>query len=714
MNSKVACLAMMAGTACAAVPTGEPYVFKPAPVGGDEMVWYLVDWGDGTLTPSSHGLARFSPRMAKVWGKPGTYAVRPFAITLSGRAQPLPERQVEVAGEAVPPPRFIAARRGRNPAAERDPFVPQYLELRFDRTDTIAALLLKKAADAPFPESFCIEVSTDGGKVWNDIPAAAWNHFPNPGDRWVWIPLHGVAANAVRIASYRVPEIGGGNHALRLGGIEAVGGEPLFAFDADPQTVADWNNLWLTYGSAKNEVLHHFDPWWPTDRPDEGGLLGIGSTIWALWNSMKLSWLDAPEEKQYFENTVNAYPQDEQGLMGVAPGSFYHLDHSKHYVTPAIFISGMAHWHLMHRNPAFLQTKDKETGATLLEKMRKAMRYQLEAMDGKSGVLTIHDPKHDGTASGLGGNYWDGWRFGYQSAYANMLFYQSLEWMARLEESLGNREQAGEYRALRPLVKRRYNELFWVEATGRFTGCIAKDGTVQDYGFTFVNLEAIACGIATEEHAERILQWLDGERIVAGDTSTGADIYYWKVAPRANTLAAEARNPSFWDDWTMKVGPGTIGEYGGQIQNGGHIFYVSYYDLVSRLKTHGIGGAMKRMQVILDEFHKDHLHRKPSNKFGVTHVEGILREFPESGLVPLFLVTGILGIEPVADGLLVAPSLPDGWGHASVNEYRFAGKTYRIRAVRNLEKPKVVGTDIAVPSAGRWLLTPEGEVKHAE
>jgi hypothetical protein len=225
-----------------------------------------------------------------------------------------------------------------------------------------------------------------------------------------------------------------------------------------------------------------------------------------------------------------------------------------------------------------------------------------------------------------------------------------------------------------------------------------------------VNLQAVASGVATDEHARKILQWLDGERIVNGDTSTGADIYYWKVSPRCNTLAAEAIKPSFWDNWTMEVGPGTIGEYGKQIQNGGHIFYVSHYDLMSRLRTTGIDAAMKRMAVILDEFHKDQLHRKPSSEFGITHVEGILREFPESGLVPLFLLTGIMGIDPEASGLRIEPVLPPAWKYAAVTEYWFAGKKYSIRAERGLQQPEVNGTSIKVPAEGRWLLKPEGEV----
>ncbi|QHI68638.1 glucosidase family protein [Tichowtungia aerotolerans] len=706
---------LVAGTLQAAVKTGGPFSYKPPAAGGEEMVWYLVDWGDGTWTPTSHGLAKFSPRFSKVWKKSGRFQLKPRAITLSGRNIPLKGRSVDVTGTALSDEdSLIGFTRSSDPYPKRDRYIPQNITLKFDQVEAVDAVILERDRTDPFPESFCIEISTDGGRVWNDIPAASWNHFPDPGKNKVLIPLHGVMCDALRIVSYCTPPIDDRRFALRLGEIQMLRGERLFDFDADPETVADWNNMWLSFGSAENEVLHHFDGWWPTDRPDEGGLLGIGSTIWALWNSMKLSWMDDPYSKGYFERTVNTYPQNEEGLMGVAGDGFLHLGHSKHYVTPAVFISGISHWTLMHRNFEFLQTKDAVTGVSLIEKLRKAMRYQLETMEGKTGVLTIHDPEHDGSASGLSGNYWDGWRFGYQSAYANMLFFQSLEWMARLEEALGNADKSAEYRALRPLVKKRYNELFWNEETGRFAGWISKEGVMADCGFTFVNLEAIACGIATEEHAEQVLRWLDGSRTVKGDTSIGDDIYFWKVAPRANTLDAAVNDGMFWENWTMQVGPGTVGEYGGQIQNGGHIFYVSHYDLMSRLRTRGITDAMRRMEVILEEFHKDQLHRKPCNWHGVTHVEGILREFPESGLVPLFYLTGIFGLEPMGNGLIIAPKLPEKWTFAGVNEYWFAGKKFSIRIQRELEVPETEDECITVPVFGKWLLTPQGEVRRVD
>ena len=75
----------------------------------------------------------------------------------------------------------------------------------------------------------------------------------------------------------------------------------------------------------------------------------------------------------------------------------------------------------------------------------------------------------------------------------------------------------------------------WRPERGRFVGWMDLAGA--GYGFTFVNLEAVPYGLATSEQARSILEWLDGKRIIQGDTSTGADIYRWRFAPRATTNA---------------------------------------------------------------------------------------------------------------------------------------------------------------------------------
>ena len=85
-------------------------------------------------------------------------------------------------------------------------------------------------------------------------------------------------------------------------------------------------------------------------------------------------------------------------------------------------------------------------------------------------------------------------------------------------------------RAVREYGTRR----FWNPTTQRF-GTVDLDGNIHDYGFTFLNNEAVTHGFATREQAAAIHAWLAGARTVEGDTSTGADIYRWRFGPRSTT-----------------------------------------------------------------------------------------------------------------------------------------------------------------------------------
>ncbi|MFA7368867.1 MAG: hypothetical protein WC334_04410, partial [Kiritimatiellales bacterium] len=165
---------LLAGTAGRAVQTGEAFMYKPGTPGGDEMVWYLIDWGDGTLTPTSHGLADFSPEISKVWKVRGNYKIEPRAVTLSGKIIPLKEAKISVTGSDMEAPSAIQAdlfrqdslddspRTGRTPETADHPYIAQSIGLRFDKVYALDTLVLKKHPDFPFPDSFSVEFSTDG------------------------------------------------------------------------------------------------------------------------------------------------------------------------------------------------------------------------------------------------------------------------------------------------------------------------------------------------------------------------------------------------------------------------------------------------------------------------------------------------------------------------------------------------------------------------
>jgi hypothetical protein len=320
------------------------------------------------------------------------------------------------------------------------------------------------------------------------------------------------------------------------------------------------------------------------------------------------------------------------------------------------------------------------------ERARRAMDYQLRVLHGEDGLIVAPSKDATGKHQGLGDNYWDILPFGHLDAYANVLFYGSLPAMAEIEAMI---EQAGgvetksparspaAYRRLAEQTRRAYNASFWDEAQGRYIGCIDRDGERHDYGFTFVNLEAMAYGLASAEQARRIYHWMETE-----PTSTGKPDTYsaWVFAPRASTIhnprwgaAAGAEPPPLVKPWWFFGWLGT--PYGEQCQDGGAILYTSFYDR-----------AWQRWQEILARY------REPDRLCGggpLTHGEnpqrinpgsvGLDIPFPESGMVPTWFLYGLMGVDARLEGLHIAPRLPKGVPWLGLRNLSYRGLTLDLR-----------------------------------
>jgi glycogen debranching enzyme len=155
---------------------------------------------------------------------------------------------------------------------------------------------------------------------------------------------------------------------------------------------------------------------------------------------------------------------------------------TRHFDTNARFI--LACWRF------YLWTGDTEFLKSQADRLRRAMAYQLETLSGHDGLIITASKDVNGRHKGVGDNYWDILPFGHLDAYANAVYYASLEAMQGIDAVL-RRQPLTDYRALRQKVHRRYDEVFWDEKAGRYIGCVDIDGIRHDYGFTFVNLEAL-------------------------------------------------------------------------------------------------------------------------------------------------------------------------------------------------------------------------------
>jgi hypothetical protein len=373
---------------------------------------------------------------------------------------------------------------------------------------------------------------------------------------------------------------------------------------------------------------------------------------------------------------------------------------TRHNVNNLNFIRGCYDYFAWTRDVAFLRGQ--------MPRLRTALRYVQSEFDtrrrkcvyttwpgheGRSGVRLVSGKKVVIRNEGIGSNYWDLLPFGGRDALASIYYFDALGKFADLEEQVAEHPQwniPGGGERFDPIELRHHaqqvrdygGKRFWNEATGRF-GTVDLDGRLHDYGFTFLNNEAVYYGFATTDQARAIHDWLDGRRVIAGDTSSGSDIYRWRFGPRSTTK----RNLDYYF-WAY-CNPESI-PWGNQVQDGGGVLGFSYHDLMARLRTAGPDDAWDRLLEIVawfDEtqaaggyraYYKDPA-RGTMQGGNVPGGLGLDMEFFESVMVPQVFIYGFLGLRPTPDGLELSPRLPASWPDLTVTRIHFQEHALDIR-----------------------------------
>jgi hypothetical protein len=417
--------------------------------------------------------------------------------------------------------------------------------------------------------------------------------------------------------------------------------------------------------------------------------------------------------------------------------SFHTANDTRHNINNVNFIRGCCDYFLWTRDISFLRDQ--------IGRVRSAMRFVMNEFDtrkhkciyttwpgheGRSGIRIGADGKKVlVSGEGIGSNYWDLLPFGGEDALATIYYYDTLLDLANLEEQIVRHPQwciatgaeafdPADLRGHAAEVKEYGTKRFWNSQTGRF-GTVDLDGGMHDYGFTFLNNEAVYFDFATADQARSIRDWVSGRRTVDGDTSTGADIYHWRFGPRSTTK----RNIDYYI-WVWS-GPESI-PWGNQVQDGGGVLGFSYHDLMARLMTDGPDDAWQRLKEILawfDEtqaaggyraYYKDPEHGTMQGG-NVAGGLGLDKEFFESIMVPQVMLYGFLGFHPTADGFSLAPRLPKDWPelavtrihlHGAVLDITVRGKTVTVTGTGKTREPLTA----ELPEG--WLLasTPENFV----
>ena len=399
---------------------------------------------------------------------------------------------------------------------------------------------------------------------------------------------------------------------------------------------------------------------------------------------------------------LNLAPGKEEGVFEL--DSFFTAYDTRHTINNPILIIASYHYFNWTRDLGFLREN--------INRMRMVLRYQQTEMGGlERNHIRVHFQGHDGgpgwvntddgekiihSGTGMGNNYWDLLPFGWDDFYATMQYYASTVLMGTLEEAIRANPgwdiplgalafEPDELLAHAQAVKAEANDRFWNPDTGRFRPSITREGRYFDHGLTFVNLEAIWYGIANDAHTDSILDWIRGKRIVAGDTSTGEDIYHWRFGPRATTK----RNVEWYKFvWTH---PEHI-PWGGQVQDGGAVLGFTFYDLWARLHHVSPDDAWNRLLEILDwqrevddaggyrAYYGETDRGTTLQGGGTAGGLGIDFEFFESSLLPAIVPLGFMGIAPTPAGLHIRPRMPEACPEMRVRNLLYSNLRLDITA----------------------------------
>ena len=423
----------------------------------------------------------------------------------------------------------------------------------------------------------------------------------------------------------------------------------------DPEITEALNDMMYEFGYAREAA---------STQPD-----------WWEWISLTRAW----QEDNYLQpdlEKLNIVGQNENGYIWTwneLQGWPFPTDRdSNHYLmTTANFINAVYNYFMYNGDLEFLETN--------IAKMRLGMNYLLSQYDEDSQLFVISHPDHDGTNNGIGSNYWDITPYGYKSAYDNIYCYLALTRMSEIEQMLGNTARAAELTNYANDLKTGYNAAFWDD--DHYIQVIDVNGDTHDYGCVYLNLEAINYGLADDAKALAIMNFMSNTPTGSGvaDTFTA-----FQFAPRV-TMFNNVHNSL--GGWYVAIynSDGIFGT--SQLQNGGANFYTSYYELLCRIKTYGADNAYDRLGTIVDRFRVDHLqggnplYYGEKNQHGGEGNVGLWGEFPESGLVPVAVKDGFMGISADMNGLHVTPNLPSsGMTSMSLDAVDYWGMKLKITA----------------------------------
>lgn len=239
---------------------------------------------------------------------------------------------------------------------------------------------------------------------------------------------------------------------------------------------------------------------------------GNVGTDWKEWMSRILDWTGSPL-RDGERRSIEGITLDDDGYVWTwnpantrgwpFPDPTVH--DTRHFTTNPLYIVAAARYYAWTGDTGFLRR--------MMPKVRRAMQFLTENLNGSSGLLTVDAPggaaEHTGRENAVGVNYWDLISHGHLDAYTNIFFYSAARAMYELELEARGARAARDWQELAARIRSSYNSTFWNPDAGRYVQTVDVDGKIHDYGAVYLNLEAMAAGLPTDDMGGHILHWLD-------------------------------------------------------------------------------------------------------------------------------------------------------------------------------------------------------------
>ncbi|WP_243063576.1 discoidin domain-containing protein [Humibacter sp. RRB41] len=345
-----------------------------------------------------------------------------------------------------------------------------------------------------------------------------------------------------------------------------------------------------------------------------------------------------PQMTKSQENLLTYFKNDAQSDSGHMDGRTFHLDTP--WGTNSLYDADPSY--AMAVADMYQYSADTSWLTSMRSSVEKSLAYMVSNQYSTQDALFHNDVTS--CTSTKGEREWnDGIYVKYESGYVNELMYEALtEWSTLEATTFHNSALATSYSSMADQLKTAFNKDadsggLWEPSTGMFAYWRCPDGTVQgNVEQTQINLQAISFGMVDLDRARQILDGIDRQM----------SLQHLQLIPENFIPLAPTT-----EDWTGD-------HFSDGIEDG------SVYPLMTEeyMRAAAIVGERNQSLSYLDRTASRYT-QDGFNGFSFVHSTSLAPStgeawFPSNANGAAGLFSDMLGIQPTADGVTIAPNIP--------------------------------------------------------